>query len=63
MKLTYIQRRNTTRYKEKVAIAIPIRNYNEFNDGMKEKLSPYISKLDKEKDKLRKRLKMSLKKQ
>ena len=47
---------------KKVAVVIPIKHYNEFNDGMKEKLNPYISKLDKEKDKLRKQAKLSLKK-
>ena len=49
-------------YKEKkLAVIIPINHYKEFNDGLKEKLNPYISKLDKRKNELRKKAELSLK--
>ena len=49
-------------YKEKkVAVVIPVKHYDQFNEGMKEKLNPYISKLDKQKNELRKKAVKSFK--
>ena len=47
-------------YKEKNSSSDSVKHYDQFNEGMKEKLNPYVSKLDKQKNELRKKAVKSL---